>query len=65
MFVLTQTVQQRTGGLNPRKVFYEVQKARLRLVQLLEAIEGITGARPGARLPVNFRGTALLGRQAN
>ena len=59
-FVLRNTVRQLAGGLDPKKIFYETQKARVRLVRLLEAIEGSVGARPGARLQVDFRGTESL-----
>ena len=59
-FVLRNTLQQLAGGLDPKKIFYETQKARLRLVRLLEAVEGAVGARPGARLQVDFRGTEPL-----
>jgi ubiquinone biosynthesis protein len=59
-FVLRSTVRQLAGGLDPKKIFYETQKARIRLVRLLEAIEGSVGARPGARLQVDFRGTESL-----
>jgi predicted unusual protein kinase regulating ubiquinone biosynthesis (AarF/ABC1/UbiB family) len=59
-FVLRNTFRQLSSGLDPKKVFYEAQKARVRLVRLLEAIEGAVVARPGARLQVDFRGTDLL-----
>jgi predicted unusual protein kinase regulating ubiquinone biosynthesis (AarF/ABC1/UbiB family) len=61
-FVLRNTVRQLAGGLDPKKVFYEAQKARLRLVRVLEAVEGLVGARPGgdARLQVQFRGADRL-----
>jgi hypothetical protein len=59
-FVLRNTLRQLAGGLDPKKVFYETQKARVRLVRLLEAVEGAVGARPGARLQVDFRGTEPL-----
>jgi ubiquinone biosynthesis protein len=59
-FVLRNTLRQLAGGLDPKKIFYETQKARVRLVRLLEAIEGAVGARPGARLQVDFRGTEPL-----
>jgi ubiquinone biosynthesis protein len=59
-FVLRSTLRQVAGSLDPKKVFYETQKARVRLVRLLEAIEGSVGARPGARLQVDFRGTEPL-----
>ncbi len=59
-FVLRNTLRQLAGGLDPKKIFYETQKARVRLVRLLEAVEGAVGARPGARLQVDFRGTEPL-----
>src|SRR3712207_5331508 len=59
-FVLRNTLRQLTGSLDPKKVFYETQKAKIRLVRLLEAIEGSVGARPGARMQVDFRGTEPL-----
>jgi ubiquinone biosynthesis protein len=59
-FVLRNTLRQLAGSLDPKKVFYETQKARIRLVRLLEAVEGSVGARPGARLQVDFRGTEPL-----
>jgi ubiquinone biosynthesis protein len=59
-FVLKHTLRQAAGSLDPKRVFYEMQKARVRLVRLLEAIEGSVGARPGARLQVDFRGTEAL-----
>jgi ubiquinone biosynthesis protein len=59
-FVLRNTLRQLAGSLDPKKVFYETQKARVRLVRLLEAVEGAVGARPGARLQVDFRGTEPL-----
>jgi predicted unusual protein kinase regulating ubiquinone biosynthesis (AarF/ABC1/UbiB family)/nucleotide-binding universal stress UspA family protein len=59
-FVLKNTLRQLAGGLDPKKIFYETQKARVRLGRLLEAVEGAVGARPGARLQVDFRGTEPL-----
>lgn len=59
-FVLRNTLRQLSGKLDPKKVFYETQKAQVRLVRLLEAVEGSLGARPGARLQVDFRGTEPL-----
>ncbi|MBI3954247.1 MAG: universal stress protein [Chloroflexi bacterium] len=61
-FVVKSTLRQLAGSLDPGKLFYEVQKARARFMRLLEAIEGVTGARPGTRLQVNFRGTEPLER---
>lgn len=59
-FLLRNTLRQLSGNLDPKKVFYEAQKARIRLVRLLEAVEGSVGARPGASLQVDFRGTQPL-----
>jgi ubiquinone biosynthesis protein len=43
---------------DPQRLYYEGQKARLRLVRLVEAIERATGARPGPKLQVDFIGAA-------
>jgi ubiquinone biosynthesis protein len=59
-FVMRNTLRRLAGNLDPKKVFYETQKARVRLVRLLEAVEGSVGARPGSRLQVDFRGTEPL-----
>jgi predicted unusual protein kinase regulating ubiquinone biosynthesis (AarF/ABC1/UbiB family)/nucleotide-binding universal stress UspA family protein len=61
-YALKSTVRQFTGILDPQKLFYEVQKARGRFMRLLESIEGATGARPGNKLQVHFRGTEQLER---
>jgi ubiquinone biosynthesis protein len=42
--------------IDPRKWFYEVQKARIRVTRLVEAVERLAGARPGPKLQVHFRG---------
>jgi len=47
-------------GASPRQMVYEAQKAKLRLVRLVEAVERVTGARPGAKLQVDFRGTEAV-----
>jgi len=39
---------------DPKKLFYEGQKLRMRFVKLIEAVERLTGARPGPKLQVNF-----------
>jgi ubiquinone biosynthesis protein len=42
--------------LDPRWLFYEGQKLRTRVVRLMESIERLSGARPGPKLQVQFRG---------
>jgi ubiquinone biosynthesis protein len=59
-FVLRNTIRQLTDGLDLKQLFYQVQKAKFRVVRFFETIEGITSARPGAKLQVNFRGTERL-----
>jgi ubiquinone biosynthesis protein len=59
-FVLKTLAGRIREGAKPRQVLYEAQKARVRLVRLVEAIERVTGARPGSRLQVDFRGTETL-----
>jgi ubiquinone biosynthesis protein len=44
----------------PERLYYEGQKLRLRLGRIFEAIERATGARPGAKLQVDFRGAPEL-----
>jgi ubiquinone biosynthesis protein len=66
--VLRNTVGQLTSFLNPQNLLYETQKARVRFFRVLEAVEGLIGARPGSPLQVNFHGTerleAVVGRSA-
>jgi predicted unusual protein kinase regulating ubiquinone biosynthesis (AarF/ABC1/UbiB family) len=45
---------------DPKRLFYEVQKLEVRANALVEAIERIAGARPGARMQVDVRGTTPL-----
>jgi predicted unusual protein kinase regulating ubiquinone biosynthesis (AarF/ABC1/UbiB family) len=63
-FVLRNTLQEVGGRLDPKQLFYETQKVRLRLTRVLEAVEGLVGAREGseAKLRVEFRGTEHLER---
>ncbi|HEX2025508.1 MAG TPA: AarF/UbiB family protein [Actinomycetota bacterium] len=46
--------------LDPQWLFYEGQKLRTRFVRLAEAIERLSGARPGPKLQVHFRGMENL-----
>ncbi len=41
--------------INPRWIFYEGQKLKVRVSRLVESLERLTGARPGPKLQVNFR----------
>ncbi|MGZ4119965.1 MAG: AarF/UbiB family protein [Actinomycetota bacterium] len=46
--------------LDPRTLFYMSQKLSVRVVRSIEALERLTGARPGPKLQVHFRGTENL-----
>ena len=48
------------AGADPKRLFYEAQKIRVRAIRLVEAFERTTGARPGPRFQVDFRGTGPL-----
>jgi predicted unusual protein kinase regulating ubiquinone biosynthesis (AarF/ABC1/UbiB family) len=61
--VLRSLVGQAFGGLDPQRALYEAQKLRLRLTRLVDAFERVTGARPGPRLQIDFRGTQPLERR--
>jgi ubiquinone biosynthesis protein len=45
--------------MDPKKLFYEGQKLRVRLTRLAEAFERLAGARPGPKLQVNFAAERL------
>ena len=48
------------AGADPKRLFYEAQKLRVRATRLVVAFERMTGARPGPRFQVDFRGTGPL-----
>jgi len=47
------------GKLDPKALFFQAQKMRVRFSRLAESIERLIGARPGAKLEVNFRAASL------
>ena len=54
---LARSLLSRIGeSTDPRKLFYESQKLRVRFMRMIEAIERVTGARPGQKLQIQFRG---------
>ncbi|HKP18688.1 MAG TPA: AarF/UbiB family protein [Gaiellaceae bacterium] len=48
------------GALSPQLYVYEGQKLKLRATRLVEAIERITGARPGGGMQIELRGSRTL-----
>jgi predicted unusual protein kinase regulating ubiquinone biosynthesis (AarF/ABC1/UbiB family) len=59
-FVMRHTLGRVSAIVDPRRMMYEGQKTWTRFMRFIEAIEGLTGARPGGNLQVNFRGTEHL-----
>jgi ubiquinone biosynthesis protein len=45
--------------MDPKKLFYEAQKVKVRLSRIAEAFERLAGARPGPKLQVNFTAERL------
>jgi hypothetical protein len=45
---------------DPKRLFYQGQKLEVRANALVEAIERIAGARPGARMQIDLKGTTPL-----
>jgi predicted unusual protein kinase regulating ubiquinone biosynthesis (AarF/ABC1/UbiB family) len=49
--------------MDPQKLFYEGQKLKMRVSRFIESLERVSGARPGAKLQVHFRGIEGLETQ--
>jgi hypothetical protein len=47
------------GKLDPKALFFQAQKMRVRLSRLVESVERLIGARPGQKLAVDFRAASL------
>jgi ubiquinone biosynthesis protein len=45
--------------IDPKTLYYQSQKLKIRFRSVVEAIERLIGARPGAKLEVNFRAAPL------
>ena len=61
-FLMRNLLARAREGVEPKRVFYDVQKLKVRGERLVEAFERISGARPGARLQVDVRGISPLER---
>jgi len=59
-FLTRGVVERVRDRVDPKRMFYEAQKLRVRFVRLIEAVERLSGSRPGPKLTVNFRGTERL-----
>jgi ubiquinone biosynthesis protein len=48
-----------TTKIDPKALFYQAQRFKVRFHRVVEAVERLIGARPGQKLEVNFRAASL------
>ena len=58
-FLMREVLHGVGAKIDPKTFFYQAQKAKVRLMKVVEAIERLIGARPGQKLEVNFRAASL------
>jgi ubiquinone biosynthesis protein len=61
-FLMKNLLTRAQAGIEPKRLFYDVQKLKVRGERLIESFERVTGARPGTRLQVDVRGISPLER---
>jgi ubiquinone biosynthesis protein len=58
-FLMRSVVSEMGTKFDPKALFYQAQRLKVRAMRVIEAIERLIGARPGAKLEVNFRAASL------
>jgi predicted unusual protein kinase regulating ubiquinone biosynthesis (AarF/ABC1/UbiB family) len=58
-FAMRSVVRGMGAKLDPKTMFFQAQKIKVRATKVVEALERLIGARPGAKLEVNFRAATL------
>jgi ubiquinone biosynthesis protein len=58
-FLMRSLLKGMAGTLDPKAVFYQSQKFKVRALRVVEAIERMIGARPGQKMEINFRAAPL------
>jgi predicted unusual protein kinase regulating ubiquinone biosynthesis (AarF/ABC1/UbiB family)/nucleotide-binding universal stress UspA family protein len=58
-FLMRNVFKQMGGKTDPKVIFYQAQKFKVRALRVIEAIERMIGARPGQKLEINFRAASL------
>jgi ubiquinone biosynthesis protein len=58
-FLMRSVISGMGTKLDPKALFYQVQRLRVRAMRVIEAVERLIGARPGQKLEVNFRAASL------
>jgi hypothetical protein len=61
-FLMRNLISRAQAGVEPKRLFYDVSKLKVRAERLIESFERISGARPGPRLQVDVRGISPLER---
>jgi ubiquinone biosynthesis protein len=58
-FLMRNLLRGMGARIDPKAVFYQSQKFKVRAMRVIEAIERMIGARPGQKLEINFRAAPL------
>ncbi|MET0800153.1 MAG: AarF/UbiB family protein [Actinomycetota bacterium] len=58
-FLTRALVRDMTSKADPKALFYQAQRFKVRFHRVVEAVERLIGARPGQKLEVNFRAATL------
>jgi predicted unusual protein kinase regulating ubiquinone biosynthesis (AarF/ABC1/UbiB family) len=59
-FLARRLFERGRDAVDPKRAFYEVQKLKVRVSGLFEAVERLVGARPGPRFQVDMKGMGSL-----
>ncbi|HYY07953.1 MAG TPA: AarF/UbiB family protein [Actinomycetota bacterium] len=58
-FLMRTVLRGMSSRADPKALFYQAQKVRVRATRVIEAIERLIGARPGQKMEINFRAAPL------
>jgi ubiquinone biosynthesis protein len=58
-FLMRSLLRGMGARIDPKAVFYQSQKFKVRAMRVIEAIERMIGARPGQKMEINFRAAPL------
>jgi predicted unusual protein kinase regulating ubiquinone biosynthesis (AarF/ABC1/UbiB family)/nucleotide-binding universal stress UspA family protein len=58
-FLMRNVLSDMRAKIDPKALFYQSQRIKVRFLRVVEAFERLIGARPGQKLEVNFRAASL------
>jgi ubiquinone biosynthesis protein len=58
-FLMRNLLREMSAKIDPKALFYQSQKLKVRAMRVVEAIERLIGARPGQKMEINFRAATL------